>query len=291
MGGNFLSATPDTTITAEALRRCDLTVQVSTKLNRSHLEHGKVALILPCLGRTEADIQMSGEQFVTVENSAGVVHQSRGTKKPASSQLYSEPKIVAELAKATLSKKGMDWDKLIANYDGIRDLIERSIPGFQGYNERVRKPGGFYLPNAARRGTFNTSTEKANFTINALSVHQLAPDEFLMMTIRSHDQYNTTIYGLHDRYRGIHNGRRVLFINESDMRKSNLKKGDKVNIISTYDGVIRRADDFVIVPYNIPTQNIATYFPEANAVIPYNRFADKSQTPISKSVVVKIERR
>lgn len=291
MGGNFLSATPDTAITAEALRKCELTVHVSTKLNRSHLEHGKVALILPCLGRTESDVQKSGEQFVTVENSAGVVHQSRGTKKPVSLQLYSEPKIVAELAKATLSQKGINWDKLIDNYDEIRELIERTIPGFQAYNERVRKPGGFYLPNAARQGTFKTSTEKANFTINALSLHQLLKDEFLMMTIRSHDQYNTTIYGLHDRYRGIHNGRRVLFINESDMREANLNKGDRVNIISTYDGVIRTAEDFVIVPYNIPTKNVATYFPEANAVIPYNRFADKSQTPISKSVVIKIQRR
>lgn len=291
MGGNFLSATPDTHVTAEALRKCDLTVHVSTKLNRSHLEHGKTALILPCLGRTEKDMQASGEQFVTVENSAGVVHQSRGVKQAVSNELFSEPRIVAELAKATLTKNGLDWDKLVCNYDEIRELIERTIPGFEAYNERVRKPGGFYLPNTARQGVFKTATDKANFTINALSSHDLAEDEFLMMTIRSHDQYNTTIYGLHDRYRGIHNGRRVVFMNDLDMKKSGLKKGDRVNIISMYDAVVRRAEDFVIVPYNIPNQNIATYFPEANAVIPYNRFADKSQTPISKSVLVKIERR
>jgi molybdopterin-dependent oxidoreductase alpha subunit len=288
LGGNFLSATPDTNLTAAALAKCDLTVHVSTKLNRSHLKHGMTALILPCLGRTETDVQSSGEQFVTVENSAGVVHQSRGTKEPVSTQLYSEPKIVAALARATLSTKTIDWDKLVGNYDEIRSLVEKTIPGFEAYNERVRKPGGFYLPNAARKGIFETATDKANFTINTLSNHKLTEDEFLMMTIRSHDQYNTTIYGLHDRYRGIHNGRRVLFMNEGDMKKSGLKKGDKVDIVSSYDGVIRKAEDFAVVPYNIPSQNIATYFPEANAVIPYNKFADKSQTPISKSVVVRV---
>jgi molybdopterin-dependent oxidoreductase alpha subunit len=290
MGGNFLSATPDTHLTGAALRKCDLTVHVSTKLNRSHLEHGKVALILPCLGRTEIDVQSSGEQFVTVENSAGVVHQSHGSKKPVSTLLYSEPKIVVEVAKATLTGNRIDWDKLAGNYDEIRNLIEKTIPGFDHYNERVRKPGGFYLPNGARVGSFNTSTEKANFTRNKLSTHALEADEFLMMTIRSHDQYNTTIYGMHDRYRGIHNGRRVLFMNESDMERAGLQKGDKVDIVSNYDGVIRKAENFVIVPYNIPSQNIATYFPEANAVIPYNRFADKSQTPISKSVVVRVDK-
>lgn len=291
MGGNFLSATPDTDFTGKALEKCDLTVQVSTKLNRSHLVHGKTALILPCLGRTEQDQQESGEQFVSVENSTGVVHKSQGGKKPASEYLLSEPKIVAELAKATLNQAGLKWDQLVSNYDSIRNLIEKTIPGFGNYNERVRKNGGFYLPNSARQGEFNTSTNKANFSINVLADHTLKPNEYLMMTVRSHDQYNTTIYGLHDRYRGIHNGRRVVFMNPEDAAQAGLKKGDTVDIISNYQGAERKAEDFVIVPYEIPRQNIATYFPEANAVIPYNEYARGSQTPISKSVVVQLRRK
>lgn len=304
MGGNFLSATPDTEFTGKALEKCDLTVHVSTKLNRSHLVHGKTALILPCLGRTEQDLQESGNQFVSVENSTGVVHQSRGNKKPASEYLLSEPKIVAELAKATLanipglvtgsippSKTFAFWDQAISNYDNIRNLIEKTIPGFENFNERVRKNGGFYLPNGARTGEFNTHTDKANFTINALADHVLRKDEYLMMTVRSHDQYNTTIYGMHDRYRGIYNGRRVVFMNEADARQAGFQKGDLVDIVSMYDGVERRAVDFVVVPYEIPKQNIATYFPEANEVIPYNQYARGSQTPISKSVVVQLKQK
>ena len=293
MGGNFLSATPDTDFTGRALQKCDMTVQVSTKLNRSHLMHGKTALILPCLGRTERDEQAGVEQFVSVENSAGVVHKSQGAMKPSSKYLLSEPKIVAELAKATLPpvKKGVPWNELASNYNNIRELIEKTIPGFENYNERVRKDGGFYLPNGARQGEFETSTTKANFTINALADHTLKADEYLMMTIRSHDQYNTTIYGLHDRYRGIHNGRRVVFMNDDDARQAGLKKGDSVDIVSKYDGIERKAEDFVIVPYEIPKQNIATYFPEANEVIPYNHYARGSQTPISKSVVVQLRRK
>jgi molybdopterin-dependent oxidoreductase alpha subunit len=289
MGGNFVSATPDTDFTLRALKNCDLIVHVSTKLNRGHLVRGKTSIILPCLGRTETDVQKSGEQFVTVENSAGVVHQSRGNKVPVSDKLLSEPAIVAGIAKATLND--VDWSDLIHDYDKIRDLIEKTIPGFSDYNDRVRKPGGFYLPNAARVADFKTSTGKANFSINSLSEHELGAGEFLMMTIRSHDQYNTTIYGLHDRYRGIENGRRVVFVNRDDLRENNLSLGDNVDIESNYDGITRRAEDFVIVPYTIPSRNIATYFPEANNVVPYNRFARKSQTPISKSVIVKLIKR
>ncbi len=298
MGGNFLSASPDTDFTGKALQKCDLTVHVSTKLNRSHLVHGKTALILPCLGRTEIDQQESGDQFVSVENSTGVVHKSQGGKKPASEHLLSEPKIVVELAKATPlnpplrgDRGGLGWDYLISNYDNIRNLIEKTIPGFENFNERVRKDGGFYLPNSAREGEFKTLTDKANFTINALADHSLKSNEYLMMTVRSHDQYNTTIYGLHDRYRGIYNGRRVVFMNEEDVFQAGLKKGDLVDLVSKYDGVERTAEDFVIVPYEIPKQNIATYFPEANTVIPYNHYARGSQTPISKSVVVQLRRK
>jgi molybdopterin-dependent oxidoreductase alpha subunit len=289
MGGNFVSATPDTDFTMGALKNCDLIVHVSTKLNRGHLVRGKTSIILPCLGRTETDVQKSGEQFVTVENSAGVVHQSRGNKVPVSDKLLSEPAIVAGIARATLNDA--DWSDLIHDYDKIRDLIEKTIPGFSDYNDRVRKPGGFYLPNAARVADFKTTTGKANFSINVLSDHKLGAGEFLMMTIRSHDQYNTTIYGLHDRYRGIANGRRVVFVNRDDLRENNLIAGDHVDIESNYDGITRRAEDFVIIPYTIPTRNIATYFPEANNVVPYNRFARKSQTPISKSVIVKLIKR
>lgn len=288
LGGNFVSATPDTAFTIAALRTCRLTVQISTKLNRSHLEHGMMGLILPCLGRTEVDKQNSKEQFVTVENSAGVVHQSRGSKKPVSDALLSEPRIVAELAKATLKNTTVNWLALADDYDRIRDLIQKTIPGFERYNERVRKPGGFYLPNSAREGKFKTSVEKAVFTINHSNDFNLAPDEFLMMTIRSHDQFNTTIYGLHDRYRGIQNGRRIIFMNVADMAGRNLNQGDRVDIMSQYDGIIRQAGDFTVVPYNIPKQCVATYFPEANAVVPYNHFARGSQTPISKSVIVKL---
>lgn len=291
LGGNFVSATPDTPFTAAALQKCELTVQISTKLNRSHLTPGRVALILPCLGRTERDVQASGPQFVTVENSTGVVHTSQGGKDPASGDLLSEPRIVAELAKATLSTSTVAWDDLVNNYDAIRTLIEKTIPGFERYNERVRKPGGFYLPNGARVGEFKTDTARANFTINHPPDHVLADHEFLMMTIRSHDQYNTTIYGMNDRYRGIHNGRRVVFMNTHDMRVHHLEQGSVVDIVSQYDGVTRIAEDFVVVPYAIPTQNIATYFPEANPVIPWNHFARGSQTPISKSVVVTLNKK
>jgi molybdopterin-dependent oxidoreductase alpha subunit len=291
MGGNFVSAAPDTDLTFAALKKCDLSIHVSTKLNRSHVAHGKTAMILPCLGRIEKDIQKEGPQFVTVENSAGVVHQSRGDKAPVTRHLLSEPAIVAGIAKELFGNTLLDWDSLIENYDNIRNLIEKTIPGFERYNERVRKPGGFYLPNGARERDFKTATQKANFSVNAISAHQLRADEFLMMTIRSHDQYNTTIYGLHDRYRGIHNGRRVVFMNEADITKFDLSKGEHVDIYSNYDGIARKAENFVVVPYNIPQQNIATYFPEANALIPFNQFARKSQTPVSKSVVVRICKR
>lgn len=288
MGGNFISATPDSQLTAKALQQCDMTVHVSTKLNRSHLIHGKTALILPCLGRTETDMQNGKKQFVTVENSTGVVHQSNGNKTPASNNLLSEPRIVAELAKTTLKNFKTNWDELVNDYDNIREVIEKTIPGFDDYNKRVRNPGGFYLPNGARVGDFKTNTDKANFSINKLPEHQLKDGEFIMMTIRSHDQYNTTIYGLDDRYRGIYNERRVVMMHPDDMEVAGLKKLQGVNLTSNYDGVERVAKKFLVVPYDIPRKCVATYFPEANVLVPYNHYAHTSKTPISKSVVVRV---
>lgn len=289
LGGNFLSATPDTEYTAEALRRCRLTAHVSTKLNRAHLITGKQALILPCLGRTEIDRQASGPQFVTTENSMAVVEEWRGTLAPASEHLLSEPAIVAGLAQATLgNRSAIDWEFLVADYDRIRDHIELVVPGFEDYNERVRQPGGFYLPNPVRRREFKTKDGLAHFTVHPLPAIDLQPDEFLMMTMRSHDQFNTTIYGLDDRYRGIHNGRRVVFLNADDIRLSRLQGGQLVDLISRFNGEERIARSFRVVPYNIPRRCAATYFPEANVLVPINHFADKSHTPASKSVVITI---
>ncbi|HEX8550395.1 MAG TPA: FdhF/YdeP family oxidoreductase [Abditibacteriaceae bacterium] len=290
MGGNFLSATPDTKFTADALRRCSLTCHVSTKLNRAHLVTGKRALILPCLGRTERDVQKTGEQFVTVENSMSVVHASRGNLEPASEHLLSEPQIVAQMAKATLKNSSVDWDALAANYDLIRDHISRVVPGFENFNERVRAPEGFYLPSAPRERHFNTTTGKARFSVNELGRHELGDGELLMMTIRSHDQYNTTIYGLDDRYRGIENERRVVFLNALDMTEHGLKQGDVVSLVSRADGTERIAPRFVCVPYAIPRRCCATYFPEANVLVPINSVAKTSNTPTSKSVVISIRK-
>jgi molybdopterin-dependent oxidoreductase alpha subunit len=289
LGGNFLSATPDTDFTAAALRCCRLTAHVSTKLNRSHLITGDRALILPCLGRTEIDLQAGSPQFVTTENSMGVVQISRGSLQPASEELLSEPQIVARLARATLEHRtSVDWEELANNYDAIRDLIERVIPGFDDYNQRVREPGGFHLPNAARNRVFNTKTGKAQFTIHELPQHDLGPDQFLMMTIRSHDQFNTSVYTENDRYRGISNNRRVVFLNEADITAAGLRAQQVVDLVSHFEGEERIARKFTVVPYDIPPRCAATYFPEANVLVPVRHVALKSNTPVSKSVVISI---
>ena len=290
LGGNFLSATPDTEYTAEALKRCRLTVQVSTKLNRAHLITGEQALILPCLGRTEVDTQATGLQFVSCENSMGVVQASRGSLEPASTHLLSETAIVARLAIATLGERSrVNWLSLAGNYDLIRAAIERVIPGFEDYNQRVREPGGFYLPNLARERRFTTASGKANFTIHELPRHDLRPGQFLMMTMRSHDQFNTTIYGLDDRYRGIYNGRRVVFLNPQDIAEAGLKEGQLVDLTSHFEDEERTAPRFVVVAYNIPRRCAATYFPEANVLVPIGSVAEKSNTPASKSVVISLQ--
>ena len=289
LGGNFLSATPDTDFTAAALRRCRLTAHVSTKLNRSHVVTGDRALILPCLGRTEVDVQSSGPQFVTTENSMGVVQMSRGSLEPASPELLSETQIVAKLASATFEHRTtVDWEALAADYDRIRESIERVIPGFDNYTERAREPGGFYLPNAARQRIFNTPSGKAVFTVHPLPEHQLEPGQFLMMTIRSHDQFNTSVYSPNDRYRGISNGRRVVFLNPKDIESAGLRARQLVDLVSHFNGEERIAPQFAIVPYDIPERCAATYFPEANVLVPVGSVAEKSNTPASKSVVISI---
>jgi molybdopterin-dependent oxidoreductase alpha subunit len=289
MGGNFLSATPDTELTARALRATRMTAHVSTKLNRSHLVAGRTALILPALGRTERDVQASGRQLVSVENSMGVVHQSRGSLPPISDQLRSEPAIVAGLARATLGARSkVDWEGLAGDYDRIRDLIERVIPGFEEYNRRVREPGGFSLPNGPREGRFSTTAGRARFTVHAVPDEPLAPGQLMMTTIRSHDQFNTTIYGLEDRYRGVGRERRVVLMNAGDLAERGLRPGQLLDLTSHFLGETRLARRFVAVAYPIPPRCCATYFPEANVLVPLGAVAAKSNTPASKSVVVTV---
>ena len=294
MGGNFLSAMSDTKLIAEAMNNCDLTVFVSTKLNRNHLVTGKKSLILPCLGRTEIDNQSHGNQFVSVENSMGIVHSSEGHMNPSSSDLMSEPAIVAGIASALESRIEMSdlgWNYLVEDYDRIRDLIEQTIPGFKDYNSRVRNKSGFYLPNSPRDNlTFETDTKKANFRFHNITSLQPNSNEFVMMTIRSHDQYNTTVYSGQDRYRGIKSGRRIVMINPQDAKENNLQAGELVDLISVFEGEKRQSSKWYLVEYDIPRGNIATYFPEANELIPLNSTANVSNTPTSKSVIVRVEK-
>ena len=292
MGGNFISAMSDTNATSEAIRNCSLTVQISTKPNRSHLITGKIGIILPCLGRTERDNSGYSEQFVTVENSMGVIQKSIGSRPPASNSLRSEVSIVSGIAMAIEEKIGFSeikWKELAADYDLIRDSIERVIPGFDSYNERCRENGGFYLPNPPRDSRiFPTKTGLANFISNDLVSISPNDGEFLMMTIRSHDQYNTTVYTDNDRYRGIYSGRRVVLMNKSDMEENSWEEFDVVSITSKFDKKVVTSDRWRVVEYDIPRGTVATYFPEANVLIPLNSVADKSNTPTSKSVIVNI---
>jgi molybdopterin-dependent oxidoreductase alpha subunit len=294
LGGNFLSAAPDTEATAQGLRRCRLTVQVSTKLNRSHLVHGQTALILPCLGRTEVDVQAGKPQCVTVENSMGVVHRSQGQLPPASTHLLSEPAIVARMAHAVLGKRSqVPWLELVQDYDGVRDLIAEVVPGFADFNRRVRAPHGFVLPNGARDRTFATATGKANFTVHPTPRWDGKPGQLRMMTVRSHDQYNTTIYGLDDRYRGILGERRVILMHASDLAERDLQPGQRVDITSHFDegngqDATRTVRGFLTVAYDVPRGCAVTYFPEANPLVALGNRADRSRTPASKSVNVTV---
>ncbi len=290
MGGNFLSATPDTEFTAAALRRCSITAHVATKLNRAHLVTGRTALILPCLGRSECDLQATGEQFVTTEDSMGIINTSRGKFPPASPLLLSEPAIVCGLAEAVLGtrKPVIPWRDFAGNYDLIRDRIGRVVPGFEHYASRV-KGGPFYLPNAPRdRREWRTPNRRANFIIAPIPAPAISPGEYVMMTIRTHDQFNTTVYGLDDRYRGVFGGRRVVFMHEADIAAAGLQAGQRVDLINRHGGVERIARAFMVAPYRIPRGCVATYFPEANVLVPIDSVAAKSNTPTSKFVIVRI---
>jgi molybdopterin-dependent oxidoreductase alpha subunit len=287
LGGNFAPAMSDSERTARALEKCALTVSVSTKVNRTHLHPGKRALILPCLGRSEIDEQASGPQFVTVEDSMSMVHASQGVLPPASEELQSEVAILCGLGLALLGG-GAGWDDLAGNYDRIRDLIARVIPGFEDFNARVRAENGFQLPNVARDRTFSTIGGRAKFTVATPPDLTLPPGRLRMMTIRSHDQYNTTIYGLDDRYRGIRGERRVVMLNAADMVELGLVERQLVDLVSEWDDGERLAEKFIVVPFELPRRCAATYFPEANPLVPLDSVADRSRTPTSKSVVIRV---
>ncbi|AHH20718.1 putative formate dehydrogenase [Nocardia nova SH22a] len=292
MGGNFVSATPDTEVTEAALRRCELTVQVSTKLNRSHVVHGRTALILPTLGRTDLDVRNGVKQQVSVEDSMSMVHLSTGRLQPVGDQLRSEVAIVCELA-AELFGPGhpVPWAQFRDDYDRIRDAISRVVPGCADYNRKVRDRNGFQLPHPPRDSReFRTGTGKANFAVNDLEWPRIPAGRLLLQTLRSHDQYNTTIYGLDDRYRGIHNARRVVLVHPDDIAEFGFADGDSVDLISEFDdGTERRVGGFRIVGYSTPRGNAAAYYPETNPLVPLDHVAKGSNTPVSKAVVIRLE--
>ena len=295
MGGNFATATPDTAVTEAALRSCSLTVQVSTKLNRSHVVHGHTALILPSLGRTDRDIQNGTKQQVSVEDSMSMVHLSRGSLNPPSDQVRSEVAIVSQLARTLLGPDHpVPWERFNDDYDTIRDAIAAVVPDCEDYNAKVRAPDGFQLPHGPRDSReFPTSTGKANFAANPLQWVPVPEGRLILQTLRSHDQYNTTIYGLDDRYRGVKGGRRVVFVNPADIERFGLRDGDRVDLVSefTSGGEVqeRRAKDFMVVAYSTPVGNAAAYYPETNSLVALDHVAEKSNTPVSKAVVIRLE--
>jgi molybdopterin-dependent oxidoreductase alpha subunit len=294
LGGNLAAAAPDSPRTEEAMSRCGLTVHISTKLNRSHLVPGHDGLILPTLGRTERDLQATGNQFITVEDSFSMVHASEGIGIPLAETQRSETWIVAGIAEAVLGDEKVKWRELAGDYNLIREHIAATIPGFANFNAKCDIPGGFYLGNAAAELRFNTPSQKAEFNASALPT-SLFPNldqdvPFTLQTLRSHDQYNTTIYGLDDRYRGVFGQREVVFINPDDMADLGFTEGQNVDIETLWnDGITRRVSGFKLVPYNIPRGNLAAYYPETNPLVPLNSFGDDSGTPTSKSVPVKLE--
>jgi molybdopterin-dependent oxidoreductase alpha subunit len=289
MGGNFVSATPDTVVTEEAVRRTRLTVSVSTKLNRSHVVTGDAALILPTLGRTERDVQRTGPQQVSVEDSMSKVHLSEGRLPPATDGLLSEVAIVCELGKRLVPS--LPWQRFREDYRTIRQAIGRVVPGCEGYAEKVEHQDGFVLPHPPRDSrTFPTTDGLAHFTVNPLEVVRLPPGRLLLQTIRSHDQYNTTIYGNDDVYRGIRGGRRVVMVSPDDLRELGLTSGDLVDLVGEWRDGERRAPGFRVVSYPTARGCAAAYFPETNVLVPLDSQADTSGTPTSKSVIVRLER-
>jgi molybdopterin-dependent oxidoreductase alpha subunit len=296
MGGNFVSATPDTAVTEAALGNCALTVQVSTKLNRSHLVHGATALILPTLGRTDRDICNGAKQVVSVEDSMSMVHLSRGSLHPPSDQVRSEVAIICELARTLLGPEHpVPWERFAGDYDSVREAIAAVVPGCGDYNTKVRQPDGFQLPHPPRDAReFPTSTGRANFAVNPLEWVPVPPGRLVLQTLRSHDQYNTTTYGLDDRYRGVKGGRRVVFVNPADIEALGFQAGDRVDLVSEFiggDGRVqdRRAKDFLVVAYSTPVGNAAAYYPETNALVALDHVAAKSNTPVSKAIVIRLE--
>ncbi|MEL0027689.1 MAG: FdhF/YdeP family oxidoreductase [Perlucidibaca sp.] len=299
LGGNFAQATPDTPRTHAALRGCDLTVHIATKLNRSHLTPGKEALILPCLGRTDIDLQAEGPQGVTVEDTFSMVHISHGQLKPCSEHLRSEPAIIAGIAKATLGNRPVDWDAAVADYGRIRDMIADVIPGFHDFNARIRQPGGFHLPNSASQRDWHTPAGKATFIayelprelVNAGVLARGDKPDLILQTMRSHDQYNTTLYGLDDRYRGVFGLRKVVFVNAEDIRRLGFAPGDKVDLVSLWDDQReRRVQGFTLVAYDIPAGQAASYYPETNPLVPLESYGDRTYTPTSKFIAIRLEK-
>ncbi|MFD8098486.1 FdhF/YdeP family oxidoreductase [Nocardia fluminea] len=295
MGGNFVSAAPDTGTTEAALRQCALTVHVSTKLNRSHVVHGATALILPTLGRSDLDLSPTGRKNqVSVEDSMSMVHLSTGRLRPVSGHLRSEVAIVCELAQELFGQDHpVPWARFRSNYDAIRDAIANVVPGCADYNHRVRHRDGFQLPHPPRdRREFHTTTGKANFAVNDLRWLPVPEGRLILQTLRSHDQYNTTIYGLDDRYRGIHNGRRVVLVHPDDIAALGFHPDDLVDLVSEWtEGTERRVTDFRLVPYSTPRGNAAAYYPETNPLVPLDHVAERSNTPVSKAVTIRLERR
>ena len=290
LGGNFVAATPDTAATEAAMQRCSLTVHVATKLNRSHLCHGTEALLLPCLSRSERDVRASGEQFVTVEDSMSMVHASRGRLAPGSESLRSEVAIVTGLGRA-LFGEDLGWTAMSEDYREIRRHIANVIPGFYDFEQRVSEPGGFVLPRGPHDSrTFPTPSGKARFTRNELDAVEVPEGHLLLQTVRSHDQFNTTVYGLDDRYRGVKGGRRVVFVNEHDLAVRGLGDGDLVDLVSVWADGERSAKGFRAIAYPTPRGCVATYFPEANVLVPLDSTAIGSNTPTSKSVIVRLEK-
>ncbi|HLS50306.1 MAG TPA: molybdopterin dinucleotide binding domain-containing protein, partial [Actinomycetaceae bacterium] len=300
LGGNFLKATPDSEVTEAALRACEMTVQISTKLNHSHLAAGGTAIILPTLGRSDIDVQATGPQRVTVEDSMSMVHASAGHLTPPRGDIRSEVAIVAGLARELLSDDAgkplpgtprIDWSAMVTDYSRIRRHIERVVPGFERFEERIDAPGGFRLPHRPHeRREFDTPSGRAHFTVNELWWQDVPEGRLLLQTIRSHDQYNTTVYGPDDRYRGITGGRRVVLVNPEDIARLGFAEGDIVDLVSEFsDGVERRAPSFRVVAYDTARQCAAAYFPETNVLVPLDSTAKESNTPTSKSVIIRLE--